>query len=658
MDGEYSGIDPALMDDFERGLGRAEDALGRNEPQIRSTLQRLDLDTSGLSSLREVQSWIGTSRPDLRRRSETIRTERTEWGSASGLPGELSAFDEALYGKAAHDPDVYAAIVKVTEAAENGEVDAKALAELEKRTGDATFAAALMNAMGAARFRKLMGKTVGHEDDKKVERLQIALGKTLGTASPKLSNAWRDELTSDLAIGWQEGYAISLALKYATSKYAGPEYGASSGAVNTAFLLAVAKKVDAWDREASKFPVGTDPGVTVALMEALSLDPAAAQDFFAGDPTALKHYLTERGMLDGGEALGKALEAAMLTFRDHDGSPQAPSRGYLSAKLASEFVHLEAERIEAGNSSAFVKPVTTGRILAGYISDINYVAQNAGDLIAPGVRSADNLSAPGQSPWGAQFKLEELRRVMKEAFADSKAFAPVAAAQKVFAGWLLDYGAAEMVDGRGDIALLTNAQNIGAGFGMITDAVGLAKIEEGKELDGAQQRNMKVLTAMVNTALAIPQVAAAWPFTVGAVGAWTSLVEDTAKGDAEAKAIDGANTAVDQTRILVRDLTAQAMLKSGAFGSVEPAAPTHPWASLEGLEKGDDPRDNPNNFLKSDGRTLMTTEEMIDKTAPNGVEDQRLEAYVRWLRGASGRPWQDVEGPLSQGFSDGFSQYG
>ena len=146
-----------------------------------------------------------------------------------GLPGGLSAFDEALYGKAAHDPDVYAAIVKVTEAAENGEVDAKALAELEKRTGDATFAAALMNAMGAARFRKLMGKTVGHEDDKKVERLQIALGKTLGTASPKLSNAWRDELTSDLAIGWQEGYAISLALKYGTSKYAVPNLAPSNG---------------------------------------------------------------------------------------------------------------------------------------------------------------------------------------------------------------------------------------------------------------------------------------------------------------------------------------------------------------------------------------------------------------------------------------------
>ncbi|WP_371782060.1 hypothetical protein [Streptosporangium subroseum] len=659
MDGEYSGIDPALMDDFERGLGRAEDALGRNEPQIRSTLQRLDLDTSGLSSLREVQSWIGTSRPDLRRRSETIRTERTEWGSASGLSGELSAFDEALYGKAAHDPDVYAAIVKVTEAAENGEVDAKALAELEKRTGDATFAAALMNAMGAARFRKLMGKTVGHEDDKKVERLQIALGKTLGTASPKLSNTWRDELTSDIAIGWQEGYAISLALKYATSKYSGPEYGASSGVVNTAFLLAVAKKVDAWDREASKFPVGTDPGVTVALMEALSRDPAAAQDFFAGDPTALKHYLTERGMLDGGEALGKALEAAMLTFRDHGGSPQAPSRGYLSAKLASEFVHLEAERIEAGNPSAFVKPATTGHILAGYISDINYVAQRGRDTVASGVRDADNPSVPGQDDWGAQFNKEELRRVMKEAFAESKAFAPVVAAQAAFTGWLLDYGAAEMAAGRGDDALRSNAKRAGASFGMITDAAGLAKIEKGKELDEAQQRNMKVLTTVVNLGLAFPQKAL-WPVLAGVMGASTSGLEESAKGDAETKARGDADTAVDQTWSLVHDLTAQAMLKHGMFGSAEPAAATHPWASLEGLKKGDDPRDNPNNFLKDDGRTLMATNEMIDKTATNSVDKyRRLDAYERWLYdGPSGRPWQDVEDRLDQGFSNGFSQYG
>ncbi|MFC7646654.1 hypothetical protein ACFQX6_43455 [Streptosporangium lutulentum] len=248
---------------------------------------------------------------------------------------------------------------------------------------------------------------------------------------------------------------------------------------------------------------------------------------------------------------------------------------------------------------------------------------------------------------------------MKEAFADSKAFAPVLAAQTAFAGWILDHGAAEMTAGRGDGALLSNAKRAGAGFGMITDAAGLAKIEEGKELDEKQQQNMRVLMAVVNTGLVIPQ-AKAWQLTADLVGAWTGVAEGSIKGDAEAKARVNANTVVDQTQALMRDLTAQAMLKRGAFGAAEPAAKTHPWASLEGLEKGDDPRENPNNFLKEDGRTLMTMDEMIDKTVTNGADkDQRLEAYRRWLyEGPSGRPWRDVEDRLDQGFSNGFSQYG
>ncbi|MEV4242074.1 hypothetical protein AB0J63_01560 [Streptosporangium canum] len=651
VDGGYSGIDPALMDDFERGLGRAQDALGRNEPQIRRALQQLDLDTSGLSVLREMQSWIGTSRPDLRRRSDTIRAERTEWGASSTAPGGLAAFDEALYGKAAHDPDVYAAVARLAGTAESGEiaeVDGKTLAELEKRTGNATFATALMNAMGAAAFRALMTATVGRKGDKKAERLQAALGKTLGTASSRLSAAWRDELTADLAArgekgytGWKKGYGVALALGH--------------GTFSTTFLLTVAKKIDARDRETP-----LDPRVMVAMMKGLSRDPVAAQDFFTGDPTALRRFLTERGTSDGGEALGMALEAATLTFRDRDGSPQHPSRGYLSAKLASEFVHLEAERIEKGSpSSSFVKPVSTGRILAGYISDINYVAQKGSDPVLPGVRSADNPSAPGEASWGAQFNREELRRVMKEAFADSKAFAPVLTAQTAFTGWLLDHGAAEMAAGQGDDALMTGVQQLGAGFGMITDAAGLAKIEEGKGLDEAQERNMKLLMAVANTGLAVPR-ATAWSALADVVGAWTGVIEDTAKGDAETKARGDANATVDQTRTLVRDLTAQAMLRHGLFGPAEPAAKTHPWASLEDLNKGDDPRDNPNNFLKEDGRTLMSREEMIDRTAANNVDmDRRFEAYERWLyQGPSGKPWRDVESRLDQGFSDAFAKYG
>ncbi|WP_440067224.1 hypothetical protein [Streptosporangium sp. OZ121] len=649
MNGEYSGIDPERMNDFERGLGRAQDALGRNEPQIRRTLQRFDLDASGLSALREMQSWIETSRPDLRRRNETISTKLTEWGAATKTPSGLAAFDETLYGKAGQDPDVYAATLGLGRTAEDGEIDEKLLKGLEKRTGDATFAATLMNTLGTARFRELMVKTANRKDDKKAQRLQAALGKTLGTATPRLGDAWHKELLSDLEvgrttgyIGWEKGYATAAALKH--------------GTFSTAFLLATARKIEAADRGR----VMLDPRVMAALLEGLSRDPVAAQDFFAGDPTMLKRFLTQRRLGDDGVALGKALEAATLTFRDHDGSPQNPSRGFLSAKLASETVHLEAVRIKDGKlSDSLVNAASTGRILAGYISDINHIAQRGRDPESFGVRSADNLATPGPDPWGAEFNTGELRQVMKEAFTDTKAFAPVLAAQTAFTGLLLNHGAAEMAAGRGSETFLTNAKVVGAGFGMITDAAGLAKIEEGKDLDEAQKRNMKMLIAGVNTGLALPQ-SGTWPITTGVIGAWTGMAEEIAKGREEDNARVDANAAVDKTRGLVHDLAAQAMLKNGLFGSAEPAARNHPWATLEGLEKGDDPRDSPNNFLKDDGRTLMTMDEMIDKTATNSTDKyRRVEAYDRWLYGGpAGKPWLDVESRLHQGFTNGFAQYG
>ncbi|MER6830415.1 hypothetical protein ABT352_30805 [Streptosporangium sp. NPDC000563] len=650
MNGEYSGIDPERMNDFERGLGRAQDALGRNEPQIRRTLQRFDLDASGLGALREMQSWIETSRPDLRRRNETISTKLTEWGAAAETPSGLAAFDEALYGKADHNPDIYAATLGLGKTAKDGKIDEKLLKGLEKRTGDATFAAALMNTLGTTRFRQLMVETAKRKDDKKAERLQATLGKTLGTATPRLGDAWWKGLLSDLDtapkggyVGWEKGYAATLALKH--------------GTFSTAFLLATARKIESIDRERP-----LDPRVMATLLEGLSRDPAAAQDFFVGDPTMLKRFMTERGLSDDGVALGSALKAATLVFRDHDGSPQNPSRGFLSAKLASELIHLEAVRIKDGKlSESSVSPASMGHILAGYISDINRTAQKGDNSITagPGVRGADNPFTAGLDPWGAEFDKGALRQVMKEAFADPKAFAPVLAAQTAFTGLFLDYGAAEMAAGRGNEKFMTGAKRAGSGFGMITDAAGLAKIEEGKDLDEAQQRNMKMLLAAVNTGLAIPQ-RGAWPIAAGVIGAWSGVAEEIAKGKAEDNARVDANAVVDKTRGLVHDLAAQAMLRNGLFGSAEPADRSHPWATLEGLEKGDDPRDNPNNFLKDDGRTLMTKDEMIDKTAANSTDKyRRVEAYDRWLyEGLSGRPWLETENRLDQGFSIGFAQYG
>ncbi|MEU8193992.1 hypothetical protein AB0C10_09450 [Microbispora amethystogenes] len=629
------------MDDFERGLGRTQDSIGRAEPRIRGMLQRLDLDTSRLGALREAQGWIETTRPDLRLRSDTIRAEHGEWAAAAVLPAGLAAFDEKLYGEAGRDPDVYAAVGKLVEAARNREVDAETVAALEKRTGDSAFALALMTTLGATRLRDLLVKTVEHSDDATMQRLQKALGRTLGTASPRLGPAYRDELTGTLdkaIVDWRPAYALALALKH--------------GTFASAFLVAVSRQID-------KHVAGMsgEPAIRKTLMEALARDPVAAQDFFLGDPKALERYLRWPYLPDGGAALGRALEAATLTFRDHDGSPEQPSRGYLSALLASRFVHLEAERISKGLPAA-VPPATTAKILGDYILDVNRVAFDTGDSKVPGVAFTDDPSIPGPFRWGARIDREELHDVMLEAFNDPQAFGAVVAAQTAFAKTILDHGAAEMARRDSDATLLTAAKWIGAGFGLITDAGGLAKIAEGESLDEAQERNMKILTAIANTGLAIPQ-AGAWPIISGIAGAWTGRIEDSAQGDSADRATTDANQTVLKTQELLRDLTVQAMLKRELFGPADPPAPHHPWASLKDLKKGQDPRDSPQNFLK-DGHTIMTREEMSDK-APHGdgPGDQRLDAYKRWLRDVNlvGKRGDDLLGRVNTNFTQAFLEY-
>jgi hypothetical protein len=184
VDWNYSAIDPAQMDAFEKALARAQDTLGTAEIQIRQALEKLDLDTSPLTALRETQTWIGSKRPELRRRNETIQAVRETWSPGSGQATGLTPFDEGLYTRAGHNPDAYAAAHALNQAAQTGKLDDTTLAQLEKRTDDADFATALMYALGAAQFRKLLTKTGESTDRTTAQRLQAALGKTLATASP------------------------------------------------------------------------------------------------------------------------------------------------------------------------------------------------------------------------------------------------------------------------------------------------------------------------------------------------------------------------------------------------------------------------------------------------------------------------------------------
>src|SRR5690606_1154188 len=149
----------------------------------------------------------------------------------------------------------------------------------------------------------------------------------------------------------------------------------------------------------------------------------------------------------------------------------------------------------------------------------------------------DHSGLTGREDWGARFSREDIRSLMKEVFkSDRDAFLLVSGAQTVWANKLLDASATRMADGQGSKAFSAAAQEIGAGFGFIADAAGLARIKEGQELDEAQQRNLKLLMALANTGLAIPQ-SAGWPIVAGMAGAWTGVIEDSVKGNTAEKAV-------------------------------------------------------------------------------------------------------------------------
>ncbi|MFI7694192.1 hypothetical protein ACIBQ6_34375 [Nonomuraea sp. NPDC049655] len=634
FDGQYSGIDPDVMDRFEVLFSRVGDLLRHSEPAVRRALEKLELDVSGLSAMREAEIWIRGKKLELRQRNDTIKAMNDTWNLSSG--SGLIGLDEELHKKVSHDPDAYAAAIFLREAAKSSEGNEQALAQLEKRAKDPQFALKLLNVLGPEKFNEVAATAVLDEADKDAQRLLVALGTALGAASAQLSSDWRQRLTANLKLGPHRGLARVL----------------THGAYNSRFLVEVARKLDAAERSAVNSGARR-PHPMADVMEALRQNPQAAQDFFNSGDT-LKYYTTVHDLGDGGKAVGAALEAATIIFRDHSGSEGRPSSGYVSAKLASYLIDFEYGRIKAGQpAQSLVAPLSMGRILGAYITDVARVVAMPG-IEKPGVFMEDNPNLPGREEWGAQFDKEKLRTVMEEAFkADNKALALVTAAQTAWASRLFDHSVGVLAAEHGTGSLSNAAQEAGAGFGLIMDAGNIAKIDLAKDMDETQQRNVQAFLAIVNTGLAFPQKAA-WPIGAGILGAWTGMIEDSVKGTAEKAAVFEANTTVEQTRALLHQLGAQAMLNHDLFGSSNPPAKTHPWASLSDLRPGDDPLKAPNNFLDKNGQ-LMTPAEMSEGTG------KRLNAYQTWLyRQTQNNPWLDlgVQSRLDEGFNTGISRYG
>ncbi|MEV4078741.1 hypothetical protein AB0J43_00420 [Nonomuraea fuscirosea] len=627
------------MHDFERDLGQAETTLGRSVPHIRQMLDELGLDTSPLSAIRELGNWIGAKRPELRRRNDAIQAVVSDWGTDT--TGGRRPFDETLFNTASGDPDTYAAALKLSEVTPNGKVDEKTITELEKRAGDPQFATSLMYALGTQRFRELMA-ALAYPKGADKKRLQAALGKALGAASPRLSESWRKELLSNLRVPVdQHGLAKLL----------------PHGRFDRRFLVSVAVTLEAIDRKTwgSRASDTLEDDPMISVWQALAKHPRAVQEFLISDSTVMRRYASERRMDDGGQSFGQALEAATLTYRDRDGSPQDRSPGFHSAKLAANLINLQGKLLK--DEKPVLVPIgTTTRILTEYVNDVSRIALTSNSGTSE-VYTADRPNlAPEDQVWGAEFNRNALRRVMSHAFQnDPKAMATLTSAQAAWSKKIMDHGAAQAAAGNGREALLANTREAGAGLGLIAYASGIANIKDGQDMDEAQERNMKLFMAAASTILGIPQ-AAPWAIAANTLGAWSGIIEETAKTEKNRNnAVDEANSGMDHAKLLTEQLAIDAMLRHGLFGKSDPPDPTHPWSSLQDVEKGGDPRKSPNNFLKDNGTSLMTPKEM----APyEGDTQPRMDAYNRWQReGFAGEEWKELRKEARGGVEDGTLEF-
>ena len=222
---------------------------------------------------------------------------------------------------------------------------------------------------------------------------------------------------------------------------------------------------------------------------------------------------------------------------------------------------------------------------------------------------------------------------------------------------LLGASAAELADGRGSVAFKAAARELGAGFGFITSTAGVATIAAGKELDERQNNAVKIVIALVNSGLSIPQDEG-WPI----VANHDLILDRRHRERAGDRGIDGKGRAESERhsggdRVSRAPARRPVPPRSRAVRLGDTSAKTHPWASLSDLRPGDDPRKAPNNFLKEDGTTLLTRAEMRASRDADG-NPVAFDAYRRWLyEGLAGKTWSEVEAALSSGYQKGFRKF-
>ena len=630
-----SSIDLRAMATLVQSMTSAAKTLENSARSMQNTSEHVFGSVSETQKITATAGWVRDQLPGLRRRLAL----------AQQIEAQVRGFQPTVQIDEAHlstvPPDVAlkqgaAAANRIKES--GTDLDPALIAHIAQNQSDPYFAAGFAQNLTPAELAKLVLDISRMRDavpptpampsalkdwDQKYTPLITAIGTTMGTAT---RNTGELALPADYAMQWVntitappkgnahppvpvgQGAAASLVLRY--------------GNYSTSFLDTVSAKVYDYERQLGNhadrewhersapgtahyagpyLPDGGRPDPLENILEALSHNPQAAQNFFdVANPHAaqakalpndersvndrLRYLLQDRQWSTGAE-LGHALEAATTDWRDHG------PNGKVSATIAAQTFALISQlwpvpndwvSRHLGRRSAMPLGLrsSVAKMLASYMPDV-FRTRGVNDPAADReggpwtVDTGDEVFPPGQ-PFGAKLdpnQVEQIIATLGEHESDIQIVtAGVLATQQVRVSYALDKSVADnpkapkMLITGDKVPLVANACMESAGVlgWVVSTAYGGAKANEEQKKKMAELMSK---TLSIVTGLPILQVTTA----SGAVGDWSKYAYEQLKGEAISqigKAPEGDSNAVygkmdRKSQDTLRNNTFNLMLQAG-----------------------------------------------------------------------------------------------
>ena len=458
MQAEVDGLTTSINNvlqlkvDLQNWLNQAEEA-GRFATLVRPSLAELD----------EIVSWLSDQKPRMQERLElayAVAKATVPGFVIGGMPGHGATVPV--------DMDWIDKTQSLVTAANSGSLTAAQWAQIEQASQDKTYGAwfgvTFYNQVSPDKVADLVAKLSSQYDSDSRKT-----GLVYSQQGPAAGAAWEDQVNSEYqarlqALGvllgdasrqpypaLRSGYADDV-VKVFQSKNSvlAPAMSVvlSYGSYSTGFATTVADGVYDYERSdqfpgwgGSSSPYVVMPGgshrtdAMAGVMVMLGNSPDAAQQFFAtgGTVTVMadgqsvqvsekmqylvtQHswdtYLGSENMSDGGDGLGKALEAATTSLRTGGSADQATT----SAELATQVFVTVGER--TNQSDDWEMPTgmrdSMADIMASYMPDL-FTAQlspNAMSNFSTGLFQSDEEDFPGFPP-GAKFTQAEMDAILQ-----------------------------------------------------------------------------------------------------------------------------------------------------------------------------------------------------------------------------------------------------